>query len=106
MTYILRSINQNWYLINLNATKKVMTGRMIFNHSLNVSLQISPDAHICKFGFVFFCSLLVGPSVSYADVTVSADRRRQWMCPAVADIFREWHKDPDELLHTAFSDSR
>lgn len=55
--------------------------------------------------WVFF-SLLVGPSVSYADVTVSADRRRQWMCPAVADIFREWHKDPDELLHTAFSDSR
>lgn len=101
MTYILRNINQNWYLINLNATKKVMTGRMIFNHSLNVSLQISPDAHICV-----FCSLLVGPSVSYADVTVSADRRRQWMCPAVADIFRKWHKDPDELLHTAFSDSR
>lgn len=55
---------------------------------------------------VCFCSLLVGPSVSYADVTVSADRRRQWMCPAVADIFRKWHKDPDELLHTAFSDSR
>lgn len=99
--YDIRSINQNWYLINLNATKKVMTGRMIFNHSLNF-----PWCTYLLIWFCVFCSLLVGPSVSYADVTVSADRRRQWMCPAVADIFRKWHKDPDELLHTAFSDSR
>lgn len=65
-----------------------------------------PLMHIFVYLVVCFCSLLVGPSVSYADVTVSADRRRQWVCPAVADIFRKWHKDPDELLHTAFSDSR
>lgn len=58
------------------------------------------------FGFVFLCSLPVGPTFSYADVTVSADRRGQWLCPVVADIFRKWHKDPDELLHTAFGNSR
>lgn len=55
---------------------------------------------------MFLCPLPVGPTFSYADVTVSADRRGQWLCPVVADIFRKWHKDPDELLHTAFGNSR